>query len=110
MLIEFVSSEAGASASRINEATASNRRGLGGNKWLYPDIVAIESLTAGMNKEVTGALKHNGERRARLWSFEVKRLLNHSNVCEAFFQAISTSSCACLGYLAANEIARAENL
>ncbi|ALH82964.1 hypothetical protein [Sphingopyxis macrogoltabida] len=110
MLIEFVSSEAGASASRINEATASNRRGLGGNKWLYPDIVAIESLTAGMNKEVTGALQHSGERRARLWSFEVKRLLNRSNVREAYFQAVSNSSWASFGYLAAAEIEGADTL
>lgn len=110
MLIDFVSSEAGASAFRINEATASNRRGLGGNKWLYPDIVAIESLTSGMNKEVVGALQHSGERRARLWSFEVKRLLNRSNVREAYFQAVSNSSWASFGYLAAAEIEGADTL
>jgi len=110
MLIDFISSETGASAFRINEATASNRRGPGGNKWLYPDIVAIESLTAGMNKEVIGALQNSGERRARLWSFEVKRLLNRSNVREAYFQAVSNSSWASFGYLAAAEIEGADTL
>lgn len=104
MLIDFIRSETGASAFRINEATASNRRGPGGNKWLYPDIVAIESLTADMNNEVVAALQHSGERRARLWSFEVKRLLNRSNVREAYFQAVSNSSWASFGYLAAAEI------
>jgi hypothetical protein len=104
MLIDFISSEIGASAFRINEGTASNRRGPGGNKWLYPDIVAIEALTSGMNKEVVGALQHSGERRARVWSFEVKRLLNRSNVREAYFQAVSNSSWASFGYLVAAEI------
>lgn len=110
MLIEFISSEVGAAAFRINEATASNRRGPGGNKWLYPDIVAIEALTTGMNKEVVGALQHSGERRARVWSFEVKRLLNRSNVREAYFQAVSNSSWASFGYLAAAEIEGADTL
>lgn len=110
MLINFISSEVGASAFRIDEGTASNRRGPGGNKWLYPDVVAIESLTAGMNKEVVSALQHSGERRARLWSFEVKRLLNRSNVREAYFQAVSNSSWANFGYLVAAEIEGVETL
>ena len=110
MLIDFLSSEVGAKAYRIDEGTASNRRGPGGNKWLYPDVVAIESLTAGMNKEVVGALQHSGERRARLWSFEVKRLLNRSNVREAYFQAVSNSSWANFGYLVSAEIEGVETL
>lgn len=110
MLVDFVSSEVGATAFRINEGTASNRRGPGGNKWLYPDIVAIEALTSGMNKEVIGALQHSGERRARVWSFEVKRLLNRSNVREAYFQAVSNSSWASFGYLVAAEIEGADTL
>jgi hypothetical protein len=110
MLIDFISSEVRASAFRINEGTASNRRGPGGNKWLYPDIVAIEALTSGMNKEVVGALQHSGERRARVWSFEVKRLLNRSNVREAYFQAVSNSSWASFGYLVAAEIQGADTL
>lgn len=110
ILIDFVSSEVGASAYRINESSASNRRGPGGNKWLYPDIVAIEALTSEMNKEVVGALQHSGERRARLWSFEVKRLLNRSNVREAYFQAVSNSSWASFGYLVAAEIEGADTL
>ncbi len=110
MLMEFISSEMGAAAFRINESTASNRRGAGGNKWLYPDIVAIEALTSGMNKEVVGALQNSGERRARVWSFEVKRLLNRSNVREAYFQAVSNSSWASFGYLAAAEIEGADTV
>ena len=102
MLIQFASSEFGANAVRIDEGTASNKRGPGGNKWLYPDIVAIEALTSGFNKEVADALRHSGERRARLWSFEVKRLLNRSNVRE--------SSWSSFGYLVASEIEGSDTL
>lgn len=110
LLVEFVQSEMGASAYRINEATASNKRGAGGNKWLYPDVVALESLTSGMHREVVSALQHSGERRARLWSFEVKRLLNRSNVRESYFQAVSNSSWASFGYLVAAEIEGADTI
>jgi uncharacterized protein len=110
MLIQFVGSEFGVNAFRINEGTASNKRGPGGNKWLYPDIVALEALASGFNKEVADALRHSGERRARLWSFEVKRLLNRSNVREAYFQAVSNSSWSSFGYLVASEIEGSDTL
>ena len=42
--------------------------------------------------------------RARLWSFEVKSLINRANVREAWFQAVSNSSWANLGYLVAADI------
>jgi hypothetical protein len=44
------------------------------------------------------------ERRARLWSFEVKLLLNRSNVRKSYFQAVSNSSWANFGYLVAEKI------
>lgn len=109
-LTAFVASEFGARAIRIDEATASNRRGPGGNKWLYPDVVALEALTAGFNREVLEAIRQSGDRRARLWSFEVKRLLNRSNVRESYFQAVSNSSWANFGYLVSAEIEGAETL
>lgn len=73
-------------------------------------MVALEALTVGLNKEVIEAVRQSGERRARLWSFEAKRLLNRSNVREAYFQAVSNSSWASFGYLVASEIAGAETL
>lgn len=109
-LCAFAQSEFGARGVRINEGTASNRRGPGGNKWLYPDVVALEALTAGFNKEVLEALRQSGDRRARLWSFEVKRLLNRSNVREAYFQAVSNSSWANFGYLVTAEVEGSETL
>lgn len=109
-LVIYADSEFGARAFRINEGTASNRRGPGGNKWLYPDLVALEALTSGFNKEVIETLRQSGDRRARLWSFEVKRLLNGSNAREAYFQAVSNSSWANFGYIVTAEIEGAQTL
>lgn len=66
MLTEFISSEVGATAFRINEGTASNRRGPGGNKWLYPDIVAIEALGSGLighSQKMTVAARAMAEKK-----------------------------------------------
>ena len=109
-LIEFLQIEFEAKGFRVEESKASNRRGKGGNKWLYPDVVAVEALTKNLNAEVIEALKHSGEQRARLWSFEVKKLINRSNVREAYFQAVSNSSWSNFGYLVARRIEGADTI
>ena len=109
-LIQFLKSEFQGEGFRIEESRGSNRRGAGGNKWLYPDVVGVEALTRGFNKEVVEALKGSGDQRARLWSFEVKKLLNRSNVRESYFQAVSNSSWANFGYLVASRIEGAETI
>ncbi len=45
-----------------------------------------------------------GDKRTKIWAFEVKKIINQSNVRECFFQAVSNSSWANLGYLVAAEI------
>lgn len=109
-LSEFLLTEFEAKGTRIDESKASNRRGRGGNKWLYPDVVAVEALTKNLNAEVVEALKHSGDQRARLWSFEVKKLLNKANVREAYFQSVSNSSWANFGYLVAAQIEGSETM
>ena len=88
-------------AMRINEKRSSNRAGSGGNEWLHPDLVGLEDLTAGWTRELRECVGVQGERRARMWSFEVKLLLNRSNARKCFFQAVSNSSWANFGYLVA---------
>jgi len=88
-------------AMRINEKRSSNRAGSGGNEWLHPDLVGLEDLTAGWTRELRESVGVQGERRARMWSFEVKLLLNRSNARKCFFQAVSNSSWANFGYLVA---------
>lgn len=89
---------------RIDEKRGSNRRGPNGNKWLYPDLVAMEDLGAEWDQEIRACVEQTGAQRARLWSFEVKLLLNRSNVREAWFQAVSNSSWGNFGYLVAAEV------
>ena len=103
-LIEFMRSYRGIQGHRIDERTSSNSHGSGGNKWLFPDVVGIENLTARLNPEVVAAIRESKEKRLRLWSFEVKILINRSNVRESYFQAVSNSSWANLGYLVVAEI------
>lgn len=104
LLSEYLWSEFSVYSKRIDEKKSSNRQGPKGNKWLYPDIVGMENLTADWHQEVKDLVKEYADKKTKLWSFEVKILLNRSNVRESFFQAVSNSSWANFGYLAAAEI------
>ena len=89
---------------RIDEKRSSNKRGPNGNRWLYPDVVGMEDLGAEWHQEVRDCVNQYSDKRTKLWSFEVKLLINRSNVRECFFQAVSNSSWANFGYLVAAEI------
>ena len=104
LLANYLFSAWGIHPKRIDEKRASNRRGPNGNKWLFPDLVGIEDLSADWESEVKDCVNQYGDKRSRLWSFEVKLLLNRSNVREAWFQAVSNSSWANFGYLVAKEV------
>lgn len=110
LLCRYLHGELGLYPKRIDEKRASNRRGPNGNKWLYPDLVAMEDIGAEWDKEIRTCVKEAGTQRARLWSFEVKLLLNRSNVREAWFQAVSNSSWANFGYLVAAEVEGSETM
>jgi hypothetical protein len=104
MLIEYLNTEHNLYAKRIDEKRSTNNRGPKGNEWLYPDLVALEDLAAEWSNKVTECAKQYGDKKAKLWSFEVKRLINISNVRSTFFQAVSNSSWANFGYLVAAEL------
>lgn len=110
LLCRYLHSELGLYPKRIDEKRASNRRGPNGNKWLYPDLVAMEDIGAEWDKEIRACVEQTGAQRARLWSFEVKLLLNRSNVREAWFQAVSNSSWANFGFLVAAEVEGSETM
>ena len=55
-------------------------------------------------------MQQYSDKKTKLWSFEVKILINRSNVREVFFQAVSNSSWANFGYLVASEIEGADKL
>jgi hypothetical protein len=93
---------------RIDEKRSSNTRGQNGNQWLHPDIVAMQALDNKWNDLVKTCVKHSSGQNVRLWSFEVKKELNNSNIRSSFFQAVSNSSWANEGYLVATSISTNE--
>ncbi len=101
---EYVSAEYGVLAMRIDEKTSSNKKGFNANRWLFPDLCGLQNLVSGYQDEILALLKLAGGRKGLLWSFEVKVLLNTSNVRESYFQAVSNSSWANFGYLVAAQI------
>lgn len=104
LLCLYLHSEWALYPKRIDEKRSSNRNGPNGNKWLFPDLVALEDLGASWDREIRACVQQVAAQRARLWSFEVKLLINRANVREVWFQAVSNSSWANLGYLVAGEI------
>jgi len=104
ILVEYLNTEHGLHAKRIDEKRSTNNRGPKGNEWLYPDLVGLEDLASEWSSRVTECAKQYGDKKAKLWSFEVKRLINTSNVRSTFFQAVSNSSWANFGYLVAAEL------
>lgn len=109
-LSEFLWAELGLYSKRIDEKRSRNLRGAGGNKWLYPDLVAIENLSRDWHFEIKDCVQQYSDKKTTLWSFEVKILINRSNVREVFFQAVSNSSWANFGYLVASEIEGSDTL
>ncbi|MGN8434051.1 HTH domain-containing protein [Helicobacter pylori] len=82
------------------------KKGKGGqNKWNYPDIVGVYfpyHKYFPYNKyqqETLKFLHHTGQKRHKLFSFELKIRINFSNLKESYFQAVSNSTWANEGYL-----------
>ena len=74
------------------------------NQWIHPDVVAFSLTTQDWTHDVVQLVQSSGALAARLYSFEVKISLDFPTLREYFFQAVSNSSWAHEGYLAAVEI------
>lgn len=109
-LAQYLDVEFGIHSQRIDEKRSANKRGPQGNRWLFPDMVALEDLTKEWTPEVRQCVSEAGAQKARMWSLEVKLLLNRSNVREAYFQTVSNSSWANFAYLVARDIEGVETL
>ncbi|WQV48833.1 hypothetical protein KVM46_00480 [Helicobacter pylori] len=74
-------------------------------EWNYPDIVGVYFPYNkyfpynGYEEETLKFLHHTGQKRHKLFSFELKKELSLSNLKESYFQAVSNSSWANEGYL-----------
>ena len=110
LLADFLWTELDIYSKRIDERRSRNSHGAGANKWLYPDLVGMENLSQEWHREIKDCVQQYADKVTKLWSFEVKSLINRSNIREAFFQAVSNSSWANFGYLVASEIEGADTL
>ncbi|MGL2549093.1 HTH domain-containing protein [Helicobacter pylori] len=74
-------------------------------EWNYPDIVGVYFPYNkyfpynGYKEETLKFLHHTGQKRHKLFSFELKKELSLSNLKKSYFQAVSNSSWANEGYL-----------
>lgn len=89
---------------RIDEKTSKNVEGKYANKWLHPDIVALETLDLFWNKSVRNCVgsKYN------IYSYEIKKEILKSTLRESFYQAVSNSSWANKGFLVTASIDSSE--
>lgn len=87
----------------FHEESAKGQKGE--DKWLYPDMVAVNFEYADYHKNnVLNFIEKFDIRPIKVFSFELKKELNYSNYKEYFFQAVSNSSWANEGYLVAPNI------
>ncbi len=81
------------------------KKGKGGEcRWNYPDIVGVYFPYNKYKGETLKFLNHTGQKRHKLFSFELKIRINFSNLKESYFQAVSNSTWANEGYLVVFEI------
>lgn len=73
-------------------------------EWLHPDLVGCSFEFKDWDNEVLEISLRTGNKPVILYSFELKKELNENNLREAYFQAVSNSSWANEGYIAAAEI------
>lgn len=69
--------------------------------WIHPDLVGVSFPVGIWDKELIELSKEMGLLPLKLYSFELKKELNSTNLREYFFQAVSNSSWAHEGYLVA---------
>lgn len=85
---------------------SSKKEEKGKNKWNYPDIVGVRFPFD--NEKMSGAtldlLQNINQIQYKLYSFELKIIINFSNLKECYFQAVSNSSWANEGYLVVFDI------
>ena len=89
----------GVRAKTIRHA-ASTKKSFG--EWVHPDLIGVRFPLSSLGERTT--VEFAGAVRApilRMFSFELKRSVDFSNLRECFFQAVSNSSWAHEGYLVA---------
>lgn len=78
-------------------------------EWIHPDMVGCYFPVEEWQKEVFEFSERVGNLAIKLFSFEIKRELNTTNLRESFFQTVSNSSWANEAYLVASNISGDED-
>jgi uncharacterized protein len=80
------------------------------NEWVHPDMIGFYSPIDDWNSKLLEFNKATAKTAIRLFSFEIKKLIDRSNYREIFFQAVSNSSWANEGYLVACAVQQQDDL
>lgn len=79
------------------------------NEWLHPDLVSVRFPFATYGKDVIEIQESLAANSVRLYSFEMKKMIDLPSLRESYFQAVSNSSWAHEGYLVALDINKKDN-
>lgn len=82
----------------------SAKRTKGHNEWLHPNMVGVYFPFEEYQENTLRLLETFKENPYKLFSFEIKVMVNFANLREYYFQAVSNSSWADEGYLVAMDI------
>jgi len=80
------------------------------SEWVHPDMVGVYFPLEDWNKSLIEFNKATDKGAVKLYSFEIKKVVDRGNYRESFFQAVSNSSWANEGYLVAAEIQQRDDL
>lgn len=82
----------------------SNKAKKGYNEWLHPDLVGIYFPFHDYSVNTLKLIEVVKENPYKFFAFEIKKVINFSNLREYYFQAVSNSSWAHEGYLVTLEM------
>jgi len=79
------------------------------SQWQHPDIVGVFYPMEQWESDIFDVVNYTGNQPVKIYSYELKKELDFSNLRESYFQAVSNSSWANEGYLVASEIDRSDD-
>jgi hypothetical protein len=79
------------------------------SQWQHPDLVGVYFPMEQWETEVFDIVKYTGNQPVKIFSYELKKELDFSNLRESYFQAVSNSSWANEGYLVSAVIDQSED-
>lgn len=112
LLVSFANREFNLYCKTLNANTTRGAKTQGLDEWIHPDIVGVYfPFDDDSYKSETLALLENLNKLSyKIYSFELKKFINSSNLKQSYFQAVSNSSWANEGYLVAYEISSDEKV